>query len=72
MSVTIKTADQLEAYFKKLQIEQKGHLGDITLTIGQQDELMEAMRAKESAGIKGELEHIKGLLDDAIDSIQET
>ena len=70
--MSIKTADQLETYFKKLQIEQNGVLGDITLTIGQQDELVEAFRAKESSDIKSELERIKDLLDDTIDSMSES
>lgn len=59
----IKNADQLEAYFKKLQLEQKGTLGDITLTIGQQDEIVAAMRSIEADDIKQRLKDLKQDLD---------
>ena len=59
----IKNADQLEAYFKKLQIEQKGTLGDITLSIGQQDEIVAAMRSIEADDIKQRLKDLKQDLD---------
>lgn len=67
----IKNADQLEAYFKKLQIEQKGTLGDITLTIGQQDEIVAAMRSIEAADIKQRLKDLKQDLDSLCDDVCE-
>lgn len=63
----IKTAEQLESYFRKLQIEQKGHLGDITLTIVQQDELVEALK---DAGRRGEA--AKARLISLKDDLEET
>lgn len=70
--MTIKTAEQLEAYFRKLQIEQKGHLGDITLTVIQQDELVEAFRvAAHRESIRSQLEAIKDKLDDAINEMED-
>jgi hypothetical protein len=69
--MSIKTADQLEAYFKKLQIEQKGHLGDIKLTIEQQDEIVEAFRdVLQGESILSKLESIKDKLDDIINEVE--
>lgn len=69
--MSIKTADQLEAYFRKLQIEQKGHLGDIKLTIEQQDEVVAALRNVEGLCIKARIKELKQDLDSLCDDVGE-